>query len=309
MFIGSLWNVRAMRKKLESSRGKSINLLFFGTTHREERTLEELRQHYEVERELANTLRNATREERRHLYSVLYDELFRRVPLHPQLTARKDSKLRLLVVSKQMNLLRRFLTLKSTFLEVGPGDCRLSLELSKYVSRVYAIDVSEEITKNQITPENFELIISDGSSIPVPGGVVTVAYSKDLMEHLHPEDAVDQLRNIFGALASGGKYICITPNRLSGPHDISRFFDDVATGFHLNEYTATELSQLFRKVGFSRISTYIGGEGIFIRFPLFTIKMLEKLLSMPPSGFRRKISIMLPVKAILGIVMVGTKGT
>jgi hypothetical protein len=31
------------------------------------------------------------------------------------------------------------------------------------------------------------------------------------MEHLHPEDAFEQLRNIIRALAPGGRYVCITP--------------------------------------------------------------------------------------------------
>ena len=35
-----------------------------------------LRQHYEVERELADRLRHATREQRRSLYGLVYDELY-----------------------------------------------------------------------------------------------------------------------------------------------------------------------------------------------------------------------------------------
>ena len=42
--------------------------------------------HYRVELELAGRLRNAPRAERLGLYGPLYDELFRRVPNHPQLT-------------------------------------------------------------------------------------------------------------------------------------------------------------------------------------------------------------------------------
>ncbi len=42
-----------------------------------------LRQHYEVEKELADRLRHATREERRILYGTVYDELYQRVPHHP----------------------------------------------------------------------------------------------------------------------------------------------------------------------------------------------------------------------------------
>ena len=90
-----------------------------------------------------------------------------------------------------------------------------------------------------------------------------------LMEHLHPDDALDQLQNIFTALTSAGVYLCITPNRLNGPHDISMYFDEVATGFHLHEYTITELSDLFKKVGFSKVRVYIWKRGLFLDFGHF----------------------------------------
>jgi hypothetical protein len=74
-----------------------------------------------------------------------------------------------------------------------------------------------------------------------------------LMEHLHPDDAMEQLRSIADALRPGGRYICITPNRLTGPHDISAGFDDEARGFHLREYTYRELACAFRRAGFRRV--------------------------------------------------------
>ena len=69
------------------------------------------------------------------------------------------------------------------------------------------------------------------------------------------------------------------PNRFSGPHDISRCFDEVGTGLYLKEYTTTELYNLFCKIGFSKVNVYIGGKGIYIKFPIFLIIVLEKLLS------------------------------
>jgi hypothetical protein len=57
------------------------------------------------------------------------------------------------------------------------------------------------------------------------------------MEHLHPEDALEQLQKIRRTLARGGVYVCITPNRVNGPHDVSGLFDDEARGLHLREYS------------------------------------------------------------------------
>src|SRR5678815_3327881 len=45
------------------------------------RTADQLWEHYQIEKQLAAKLRNASRTERRKLYSEAYDELFRRVPV------------------------------------------------------------------------------------------------------------------------------------------------------------------------------------------------------------------------------------
>jgi SAM-dependent methyltransferase len=273
----------------------------------EKRTIEQLREHYVIEKELASRLRNAGKEERRYLYTALYDELYRRVPLHPQLTQKSDPGSQFEAVSTQMGLLGRYLNPETTFLEVGAGDCSLSREVSKRVRKVYAVDVSEEITKGKTFPENLELIISDGSSIPVTRGSVTLAYSSNLMEHLHPDDAVDQLKSVYAALATGGKYICITPNRLLGPYDISRYFDDLATGFHLKEYTFTELGGLFQKAGFSGIGACAGARRTYVKIPPSLILLCERVLGRLPFSPRRAIASTLPFRALLGIRIVGTK--
>ena len=43
----------------------------------EKRTAEEITYHYNVEKELADKLRNARKDERQSLYISLYDELYR----------------------------------------------------------------------------------------------------------------------------------------------------------------------------------------------------------------------------------------
>src|SRR2546425_9014273 len=157
---------------------------------------------------------------------------------------------------------RGFFQKKDTFFgEMGAGDCSFSFEGVVFKKGVCAVVVCEKITKNARPPLNFRLILSDGCSIPLPRASVNVCYSNQLMEHLHPDDALEQLENIVKVLVPGGVYICITPNRLTGPHDISRHFDAVATGFHLREYTRTELRDLFKAAGFSRNGVYLAGTG------------------------------------------------
>lgn len=254
------------------------------------RTAKQIQNHYEIEKDLARRLKNASKEERKHLYSTLYDELYQRVPDHPQLKIKADNTEKRKAVEKQMSLLFRYLDKNSIFLELGPGDCQLSFEVAKYVKKVYAIDVSNTITMNPYLPKNFKLLISDGSSVEIPPNIIGIAYSNHLMEHLHPEDAIDQLKGIYNAIIPGGIYICITPHRFTGPHDISKYFDNVATGFHLKEYTNKELYQLFKFIGFSKIDIFIGANGIYVKIPINFIILIEKFIEKFSYNLRKIIS-------------------
>lgn len=274
---------------------------------RETRTMERIKEHYELEKKLANRLRNSTREERKALYPSLYTELFEKIPDHPQLTRKYDIDTQSKDIWSQMRLLHPFLDEDTTFLEIGPGDCLLSFEVAKHVKKVYTVDVTDELIRNVPHPTNFEIIISDGSSIDIQPGTIDVTYSNQLMEHLHPDDAIQQLSNIYNALAPSGVYICGTPHRFSGPHDVSMYFDKVATGFHLKEYTNSELSRLFRQVGFSKIETIWGGRGHYLRLPLFPSVFIEALVKSLPFGMRRAICRTLPFAVILGIRLIAWK--
>lgn len=275
-----------------------------------QRPSEQLEEHYRVEKALAQQLRRADKAERKGLYTSLYDKLYTSVTHVPKLKRKADPEATAWVVAQRLQLLSQYLSPDLTFLEIGPGDCSLSVAVARQVKQVYALDVSNEITKNLEMPDNFALAISDGCSVPVPAGTVQLAYSHQLMEHLHPEDAQEQLSGIYRALAPGGKYICITPNRLSGPHDISRYFDDVATGFHLKEYTVSELYQLFKQVGFSKV-VWVKNKGkITLKFPLNLatiplIKVTEWSLDRLPFTFKRKIA-NTPL-LFRGMTLIGTK--
>ena len=251
-------------------------------------TQNQLKAHFDIEKALADKLRDSNREERKILYSSLYNELFRKVPHHPQMKQKVDPNARLKIVNNIMRYLSKFLKPEHVFLEIGPGDCQLSFEVTKHVMKVYAIDVSEEVTKCLQCPDNFQLILSDGSSIDVPRESINVAFSNHLIEHLHPEDAETQLRGVYDSLVPGGVYICRTPYRLYGPHDISKYFDEVARGFHLKEYTYTDLAHLFSAVGFKKIYSYNRNRDDYYKIPISFVLPLENTLTLFSKSFRKK---------------------
>lgn len=251
------------------------------------RSPEQVREHYEIEKALASRLRAGTPDERKQLYGRVYDEMYRRVPHHPQLTRKVSPEETRRSVTEQLDFLNRFIDNDTVYLEVGCGDCALTFEVAKRVRKSVGIDVSAEIISSHRRPDTLELILSDGTSIPVPEGSIDVAYSNQLMEHLHPEDARTQLINLNRALRPGGLYVCVTPNRLTGPHDISRGFDPVATGFHLREYTYTELIELFRDCGFDPVIIYSSFRGHAFRVPRRPLLAVERWLLRQPPGRAR----------------------
>lgn len=269
------------------------------------RSAARLRAHYAVEVELAERLRAASRMERRRLYGSLYDELFRRVPDHPQLTAAPPD--RRAEVTSQLRLLDPFLQPDATVIEIGPGDCALSRALCTRVQRVIGVDVSDEITRQVDLPPNFVLRLSDGVSVPGPARGVELVYSHQLMEHLHPDDAVDQLGHIVERLAPGGTYLCVTPSRLTGPHDISRFFSATPRGFHLREYSAGELLALFRTAGFESAEVVATIRGRVRPLPEAWVLRAEAVMEALPRWARGAVARLPPWRWIDTLCIVGRK--
>lgn len=131
-----------------------------------------------------------------------------------------------------------------------------------------------------------------------------MAYSNQLMEHLHPDDAVEQLRNIHHVLRPGGVYICITPNKLCGPHDVSRGFDEKPTGFHLKEYDNRDLTRLFRQAGFRRVSGWFSYQHFVLAWtlPMAPFRAAERLLSLAPLRLRQRLGM-----PLIGLKFIGYK--
>jgi SAM-dependent methyltransferase len=270
------------------------------------RTAERLRAHYEVEKELAARLRTAPAAERRRLYGTLYDELFRRVPDHPQLVARAAPAERARDVEWQLRFLARYLHRDACFVEMGAGDGALCASAATHVREAWAVDVSEEISRGE-GPANMHRAVADGIGVPVPPGTVHVVYSNQLIEHLHPDDARAHVQAVHEALVPGGVFVCITPNRLTGPHDVSEGFDPVATGFHLREYSTADLAGLLREAGFRHLRVLVGSAASHGAMPAGIAIAIEKVFRILPHRWRRRLGRAGAVRTWLGVRMVACK--
>jgi SAM-dependent methyltransferase len=269
-----------------------------------DQSVDPLFEHYTTERRLADRLRAAPPDQRSRVYGEVYDELFRCIPDHPQLSI--DPAQRNHQVLARLRFVSRFLNKDSCLMEIGAGDCAFSINAAHLIRLGVVVDVSEVIVSAAAGLKNLKVVITDGVSLPVECGSVDVAYSDQLMEHLHPDDAKAQLVNVVRALRPGGVYICITPNRIYGPHDVSRGFDEVATGLHLREYSAHEIREMFLIAGFKKVDFYAGGRGRYVRLPAPAALAGETTFERLPKLIRDKVP-RLALRIIFGLNVVATR--
>jgi SAM-dependent methyltransferase len=271
------------------------------------RTVEQIVEHYHLEKRLAATLRRSTRQERRTLYAAVYNELYSSLPHHPRHSRRTSPGQARAHVDSQMCLLRPFLRPDAVFMEIGAGDGILAREVADHVRSVYGVEVSTDTARDTSRPANMLLLQYDGCTIPLAPGSVDVAFSSAVMEHLHPDDAYLQLQNVATALAAGGKYVFYTPHRHMGPGDISKYFDTIATGFHLKEYTFRELQSLLKLAGFRRVQGLVWLKGSYRTVPVVWLIVHETLLGLLPYRMRYAIAWNRFVQRLVQIRIVATK--
>lgn len=242
------------------------------------RPAERIRAHYLLERKLAARLLSAPKEERSTVYSQVYAELFNSLPDHPQHAAKPS------VQERQNDLVYMNVTPKadSTFLEIGCGDAAMSFAVAATVKQVVGLDVTDALIDFGAAPANFAYLRTASTEIALADNAVDIAYSNQLMEHLHPDDAEDQLREILRVLKPGGVYSCKTPNQVTGPHDVSEYFDYAATGFHLCEYTYLSIRRLFIKAGFARIRFFVNAHGMCVPLPYWLARLAEVAMTKLP---------------------------
>lgn len=258
--------------------------------------------HYELERRLADRLRAAGRHERSQLYAEVYSELFNSLPDHPQRRASANSRPER--VARQVRLLKPLIERGDVYLEIGAGDARLPYALSGIAREVLGLDVTDALVNFAAAPANFRFVRTDGIDIPLADNSVDLANSDQLMEHLHVEDARDQLREIHRVLRPGGHYVCTTPSVVTGPHDISALVDDVATGMHMREYDYHSLRTLFLAAGFRRVEFPLVIAGYrFATPPYWLLRGIEWALQKVPAHLRHNQLI----GVLMGITAIATK--
>jgi SAM-dependent methyltransferase len=267
--------------------------------------------HYELERRLAMGLRTASKAEREQgLYTQLYDTLLGELDDHPRKrpVTKRGLERRERYVKRQVRMILERTPKDSIFVEMGGGDCDVALRVAPHVAQSIAIDVTDELLPPDAAAPNFQFIKTAGIAVPLPDASVDFVYSNQVMEHLHPEDAVEQVREILRILKPGGQYLCRTPNKTSGPHDVSRYFDVVAAGTHMKEYSYSDIASIFAKSGFTNVRIILAARAFaLVVIPPALAFAIEDLFGRVPRRLHTSICRNPAVRALLGVTIIGEK--
>ncbi|HTI66260.1 MAG TPA: class I SAM-dependent methyltransferase [Caulobacteraceae bacterium] len=272
---------------------------------------EKITDEYRTERGLRWKLLTAPRSRRAALYADAYEEVLRRS--YEDINRRQFEILKDRAHARDtFRALRRFVKAGHRVVELGPGHGRVSRLLSEIAAHVTMVDVRSALARDAGEIDNLSLIVTKGTRIPIARNSVDVVFSDQLIEHLHPDDAFQMHCEVFNAMAPGGVLICYTPNRVLGPHDLSRYFGKYEPdGLHLVEYSITELATLLRSVGFQSVRPLIGGKWMWIPMPLFILAAVESVLDrLRPSQRLRLVRFPLVkqgLKVLLGARVVARK--
>jgi hypothetical protein len=146
------------------------------------------------------------------------------------------------------------------------------------------------------------LIIYEGSIydslLKLDDNSIDIFYWNDVIEHILEDEIELYIKLLSKKMKINGIIINITPNRLTGPHDITARFEPpgtIAKGTHFHEYTFREILELFSKYNIESEYGILGPvKGLFVLCNsakiIDKVKLaLEKIAKYLPYIIRKKI--------------------
>lgn len=206
---------------------------------------------YDLERALADQLRNASKADRRRLTREVYAEIARHDHSHGHMLS--PAQVDRYTAGQAFSYLR-WIAGASSALEIGAGEGYLSAHLAAGNPNARIV-VTDVVPGSAPLPVNASFVQAEGWSLPFADESFDFVYSSQVVEHIHPQDVLDHFCDVLRLLRPGGCYGFDTPSGLTGPHDVSRGFTSVATGLHLKEWTYGEISPVLRAAGFRMLRT------------------------------------------------------
>jgi 2-polyprenyl-3-methyl-5-hydroxy-6-metoxy-1,4-benzoquinol methylase len=221
------------------------------------------RRHYDVEKDYARRILQTPKgsEERRKLFTLAYSDVIGNIiqAYDPGGGETNDSVMLSALVTSLLAS-RGPSWRSSKVFDLGCGGGGLLAALAKAGLDVYGVDTSESSVvraKQGLAAFGKDGQVSNEDFLDyVPPAKFDAIVMDNVIEHIVPDTISDILEKCYANLADGGFLVVITPHLFSGPHDVSKYFLPLcakAEGFHLREFSFTDLYGSLTEAGFSEI--------------------------------------------------------
>jgi SAM-dependent methyltransferase len=207
---------------------------------------DEVRRHWEVESRLTQRLLQSSKADRWSVFQECYTELYSELPW----LNKSDNDADIASLRPWLQLVPK----GSSVFEVGSGKAQLLKYLAANGYKCVATEITPERGERHAEGlSDLKWHVTDGinlTSFEAPSSY-DVVISTQVVEHLHPDDMLDHLRNAREILRPGGCYIFDTPHVGAGPSDVSKVYGfDRPVCMHLKEYDFAGLGELLLQAGF-----------------------------------------------------------
>jgi SAM-dependent methyltransferase len=208
------------------------------------------RQQFEFERLLRQEILNSPRELRTSVVASAYERLFAAFPDHSVFDASPEERLRKGRLSAGMIV--PLLPKSGRVLEVGCGRGDTLTAISALGYECIGLEPSDHM-RDICTANGMSVCFGTADRLDFPEKYFDGVFCQEVLEHLHPDDVSCFFVEAFRVLRPGGVLSVETPNKTTGPQDISRGFTAVAQGLHLKEWTISEIWDHFQVAGFMNV--------------------------------------------------------
>lgn len=210
--------------------------------------------HLDLEIKLAEKLRRSPRNKRWDIAKRCYTDFYTQLSWLPKYAG---TSLKIPIEIKENAIINIIGKSPKNIYEIGSGSGELLFFLAESGHQCRGCDLYEKRgLQEKFTHPHFTRSISDGVHLDrfEPTDMYDIVISNNVFEHLHPDDAMDHIKSVHRILKNEGQYILKTPHQFYGPHGIEKIFGfDKSIGFHLKEYTFTEIFRMARKTGYQSI--------------------------------------------------------
>ena len=204
---------------------------------------------FELEKELARRILSSSKEHRAGVTAQAYDELFQKFPRHEGHGDLTDDR----YVQKIQRKAARIIPLVrpgDRILEIGCGCGDVLAKLSALGCDCVGVEASLNMVKEGTSRSGVKIVSGTAKPLDFPDDWFDLVFSQQLVEHLHPDDVPEHFAEAFRVLRPGSIFAVETPNRRTGPQDISRGFTPIAQGLHIKEWYHGEVVRMLRRTGF-----------------------------------------------------------